>query len=169
MNKPEQSIPFKEIEVLVSNEESGITLSGTLSLPQKKGNPPIVILFPGSGAIDRNSSFGKFKPFKVISDYIAGKGIAVFRFDKRGVGKSTGDFSTATESDFVQDGYSVLEHLQGQYKINPKQIGLIGHSEGGLIASRLASKTKDVSSLVLMASPILPGKENSSLVFTLNG
>jgi pimeloyl-ACP methyl ester carboxylesterase len=98
---------------------------------------------------------------------LAGKGIAVFRFDKRGVGKSTGDFANAKESDFVQDGYAVLKYLQNHYKINPKQIGVIGHSEGGLIASELASKTDEVSFLVLMASPILPGKDNSSLVFTL--
>ena len=167
MNNHEYSLPFREVEVLVSNEESGITLSGTLSLPQRQGKPSIVILFPGSGAVDRNSSFGTFKPFKVIADYLAIKGTAVFRFDKRGVGKSTGDFATATESDFVNDGYAVLKYLQSQNEINPKQIGVIGHSEGGLIASELASKTDDVSFLVLMASPILTGKDNSSLVFTL--
>lgn len=133
----------------------------------KKGKSPVVILFPGSGAVDRNSSFGTFKPFKVIANYLARKGIAIFRFDKRGVGKSTGNFANAKESNFVQDSYAVLKYLQNHYEINPKQIGVIGHSEGGLIASELASKTDDVSFLVLMASPILPGKDNSSLVFTL--
>ncbi|UCH38390.1 MAG: alpha/beta fold hydrolase [Candidatus Bathyarchaeota archaeon] len=133
----------------------------------KKGESPLVILFPGSGAVDRDSSFGTFKPFKVIADYLARKGIAVFRFDKRGVGKSTGDFANAKESDFFQDGYAVLKYLQNHNEINHKQIGVIGHSEGGLIASELASKTDEIPFLVLMASPILSGKDNSSLVFTL--
>jgi len=167
MNYPKQSLPFREVEVSFSNEESGITLSGTLSLPQKYGKLPVVILFPGSGAVDRNSSFGMYKPFKIIADYLARKGMAVFRFDKRGVGESTGDFATATEEDFVQDGCAAIESLQSRNEINPQHIGLIGYSEGGLIASTVASRTEDVSFLVIMAGPILPGKENSSLVFTL--
>ena len=104
MNYSKKSSPFREVEVSFSNEESGITLSRTLSLPQKYDKLPVVILFPGSGAVDRNSSFGVYKPFKIIADYLARMGKAVFRFDKRGVGKSTGDFATATEEDYVQDG-----------------------------------------------------------------
>ena len=102
MNHSKQSIAFREVEVSFVNEESGITLSGTLSLPQEDGKLPAVILFPGSGAVDRDSTFGEYKAFKIIADYLAGKGIAVLRFDKRGVGKSTGEFATVTEGDLVK-------------------------------------------------------------------
>jgi dipeptidyl aminopeptidase/acylaminoacyl peptidase len=167
MNHSNHSSPFREVEVSFINEESGVTLWGTLSLPQEDGKLPAVVLFPGSGAVDRDSTFGKYKAFKIIAEYLAGKGIAVLRFDKRGVGKSTGEFATLTEEDLVQDGCVAIEYLKSRSEINPKHIGLIGHSEGGLIASMLASRSDDVKFLVIMAGPILSGKENSSLVFTL--
>ena len=140
----EQTMAFREVEVSFNNEESGVTLSGTLSLPQEDGKLPAVILFPGSGAVDRDSTLGEYKAFKIIAYYLAEKGIAVLRFDKRGVGKSTGEFATVTEEDFVQDGCVAIKYLQSRSEINPKHIGLIGHSEGGLIASMLAGRSEDM-------------------------
>ena len=167
MNHSKQSMTFREIEVSFNNEESAITLSGTLSVPYEDNKLPALILFPGSGAVDRDSTLGKYKIFKIIADYLAEKGITVLRFDKRGVGKSTGKFATVTEEDLVQDGCAAIEYLQSCSEINHKNIGLIGHSEGGLIASMLTSRSEDVKFIVIMAGPILPGKENASLVFTL--
>jgi dienelactone hydrolase len=167
MNYSKQSMAFREVEVSFNNEESGVTLSGTLSLPQEDGKLPAVVLFPGSGAVDRDSTLGEYKVFKIIANYLARKGIAVLRFDKRGVGKSTGEFATVTEEDLVQDGCVAIEYLQSRSEINPKHIGLLGHSEGGLIATMLASRSESVKFIVIMAGPILPGKENASLIFTL--
>ena len=107
------------------------------------------------------------KPFRIIADYFARKGVAVLRFDKRGVGKSTGDFATATTEDFARDVSAAIQYLKGLEEINPKKIGLIGHSEGGLICSIVASKSKDVAFIVIMAGPLLSGVKNASLVFTL--
>jgi uncharacterized protein len=99
------------------------------------------------------------KPFLIISDHLTKNGMAVLRYDDRGVGKSSGDFKTATSADFATDVESAITYLKTRKEINTKKIGLMGHSEGGLIAPMVASKSKDVAFIVLMAGPGMQGDQ----------
>ncbi|MDD4363591.1 MAG: alpha/beta fold hydrolase, partial [Atribacterota bacterium] len=157
--EPLRPYPYIEEDVEYENKEAGITLSGTLTFPAKKGPFPAVLLISGSGPQDRNETIAGHRPFLVLADYLTRKGIAVLRVDDRGVGKSTGDFSQATSEDFASDVLEGVEYLKNRTEINTKQIGLIGHSEGGLIAPMVAVQSRDVSFIVLMAGPGLPGEE----------
>jgi len=159
--------PYQEIDVSFDTKESEITLDGTLTLPLAADAHASVILISGSGPLDRDSTILNHKPFRVIADYLTRKGIAVLRFDKRGVGKSTGDFNTATTEDFAQDVSAAIEYLKSLKEIDPQKIGLIGYSEGGFIASMTASRSEDVAFVVMLAGPALPIKENGALLFTL--
>jgi hypothetical protein len=118
-----------------------------------------VILITGSGAQDRNESLLGHQPFFVLSDHLTRAGVAVLRFDDRGVGKSTGKFATATSEDFASDVLSGIEYLKTRPEINAKKIGLVGHSEGGLIGPMVAVQSKDIAFLVLMAGPGVPADE----------
>lgn len=157
--EPKRPFPYKEEEVTVDNKIDNIKLAGTLTLPNETGIFPAVVLITGSGAQDRDEMLMGHKPFLVISDYLTRNGIAVLRMDDRGIGKSTGDFSKATTFDFANDIFSAVEYLKTRSDINKKQIGLIGHSEGGLIAPLVAVKTPDVSYITLLAGPGVPGNE----------
>lgn len=132
-------------------------MAGTLTLPNKEGNFPAVILISGSGAQNRDEEVFEHKPFLVLADYLTKNGIAVLRFDDRGTAKSTGDFKNSTTFDFTGDVEHALKYLKTRKEINPNKIGLIGHSEGGIIASIIASKNKDIDFIVLMATPMLRG------------
>ena len=99
------------------------------------------------------------KSFWVLADYLASHGIAVLRYDDRGVGESTGDFSKATSVDFAEDVVAAITYLEGRKEIDPKKIGLIGHSEGGVIAPMVASENKNVAFIVSMAGVMIPGSE----------
>jgi len=153
--------PFEyEIEkVKIQNEKEGITLSGTLTIPRGEGPFPGVILVSGSGPQDRNEEVFGHRPFWVIADYLTNAGVAVLRYDDRGIGESTGDFVTATTADFASDAYYVLMKLQNHPRINPDKTGIVGHSEGGLIAPMVAAESEDVDFIVMLAGPGLPGKE----------
>ena len=169
---PKEPFPYTVEEVKFTNKEANVVLSGTLTLPkpssdasksyygigfnEKKGKFPIVILISGSGPQDRNEELFGHQPFKVIADDLTKKGIAVLRFDERGIGESTGDFNTATSEDFAKDVIAGIEFLKLRKDINTKQIGLIGHSEGGMVAPMIAAKRKDVAFIVLMAGPGIP-------------
>ncbi len=157
--EPKRPFPYKEEEVTVENKIDNIKLAGTLTLPNQTGIFPAVVLITGSGAQDRDEMLMGHKPFLVISDYLTRNGIAVLRMDDRGIGKSTGDFAKATTFDFVNDISSAVEYLKSRADINKTQIGLIGHSEGGLIAPLVAVKTPDVSYITLLAGPGVPGNE----------
>lgn len=99
------------------------------------------------------------KPFKVIAEYLSANGIAVLRYDERGVGSSEGDFKKATSKDFSQDAEAGFDYLKGLSFIDSNKIGFIGHSEGGLVAPMIAARNKDVNFLILLAGPALPGDE----------
>ncbi|MBU1036114.1 alpha/beta fold hydrolase [bacterium] len=156
---PKKPYPYIEEELVYENKEAGITLAGTLTLPLGKGPFPAVLLITGSGPQDRNETIFNHRPFLVLADYLTRQGVAVLRVDDRGVGKSTGDFSQATSEDFALDVLAGIEYLKTRKEINPKQIGLIGHSEGGLIAPMVAVKSPDVVFIVLMAGTGLTGEE----------
>jgi pimeloyl-ACP methyl ester carboxylesterase len=130
-----------------------------LTLPQKDGAFPAIVLISGSGAQDRNEELMEHKPFLVIADYLTRNGIAVLRFDDRGTAASTGDFQTATSYDFSKDAEAGVKYLQTRKEINKKKIGLIGHSEGGIIAPMVAARNKDIAFIVLLAGTGVRGEQ----------
>jgi len=157
--EPKKPYPYIERQVEYTNLKAGVKLVGTLTLPSDKGPFPAVLLITGSGPKDRNETVFGHRPFLVLADYLTRQGIAVLRVDDRGVGESTGDFSQATSEDFASDVLAGIEYLKTRKEINPEQIGLIGHSEGGLIAPMVAVKSPDVAFIVLMAGTGLTGEE----------
>jgi fermentation-respiration switch protein FrsA (DUF1100 family) len=156
---PKKPYPYKEEEVIYENKRAGIKLAGTLTLPDSGESFPVVLLISGSGPQDRDETVFGHRPFLVLADYLTRQGIAVLRTDDRGVGGSTGDFSQATTMDFADDALAGVEYLKSRKEINPKQIGLIGHSEGGVIAPIVATESADVAFIVLMAGTGLTGEE----------
>lgn len=161
--EPSKPYPYYTEEVAFENMQAQVTLAGTLTLPSEEGNYPAVILISGSGAQNRDEEISGHKPFLIIADHLTKQGIAVLRYDDRGVGKSTGDFDAATTADFALDVRAALEFLKTRKEINSNKIGLIGHSEGGLIAPMVASDSPDVSFIVLLAGP---GIEISKVLLT---
>ena len=152
-----KKLPYKEEEVSIVNND--IVLGGSLTIPKGKGPFPAVILITGSGAQNRNESTYGFHIFKVIADYLTRNGVAVLRLDDRGIGKSTGDFSKATTLDFASDIEKAFEYLKLNKNINPSKIGLLGHSEGGLVAPIVANKYSDVAFVISMAGPAITGED----------
>ena len=155
--EPSKPYSYYSEDVTFQNPKANISLAGTLTLPEKEGVFPVVVLITGSGPQNRDEELVGHKPFLVISDYLTKNGIAVLRYDDRGVGQSKGDFKTATTTDFATDVESAITYLKTRKEINKKQIGLVGHSEGGLIAPMVASKSKDVSFIVLLAGTGIQG------------
>jgi pimeloyl-ACP methyl ester carboxylesterase len=151
--------PYHEEDVTFVNREVDIELAGTLTWPREEHPCPAAILIPGVGAHDRDYFILGHRPFLVLSDYLTRRGIAVLRFDERGVGASKGDRSQATSEDYARDVMAGIDFLKTRKEINPHLIGLIGHSEGGTIASLAAAKSPDVAYIVMMGSPGLPGVE----------
>ena len=156
---PEKPYPYRELEVSYPNRSAGISLAGTLTIPKGKGPFPAVVLITGSGPQDRDEALMGHRPFLVLADYLTRRGIAVLRADDRGVGQSTGNFSEATSADFATDTEAGITFLKGRPEIDSRRIGLIGHSEGGLIAPMIAARNRDVFFIVLMAGPGVPGEE----------
>ena len=155
--EPTEPYSYHSENIKFENMQDKIVLAGTLTLPQKNGNFPVVILISGSGPQNRNEEVFGHKPFLVLADHLTKKGIAVLRFDDRGTAESTGNFKTATSLDFTGDVESAIRYLQTRKEINKNQIGLIGHSEGGIIAPIIASKSKDINFIVLLAGPGIRG------------
>ncbi|MDH4403511.1 MAG: alpha/beta fold hydrolase [Flavobacterium sp.] len=157
--EPKKPYSYYTEEVVFENKSANINLAGTLSIPTKEGVFPAVILISGSGAQNRDEELLGHKPFLVIADYLTKNGIAVLRFDDRGTAMSKGNYATATTLDFATDVEAAVLYLQTRNEIDQKKIGLIGHSEGGMIAPIVASKSKRVSFIVLLAGTGIPGDE----------
>ena len=157
--EPVKPYPYDSEDVTFDNAKAGITLAGTLTLPTKEGIFPAVVLITGSGPQNRDEELMGHKPFLVLSDYLTKNGIAVLRFDDRGTAASKGDFKTATSLDFASDVASAVAYLKTRKEINKKKIGLIGHSEGGIIAPMVASTSKDIAFIVLLAGTGIPGDQ----------
>jgi uncharacterized protein len=147
--------PYREEEVVVHN--SDVTLAGTLTLPEKGGPFPAAILITGSGAQNRDEEIFGFAPFRILADHLTRKGIAVLRCDDRGVGGSTGSMAVSTTADFAGDVRAMFAFLQARSDIKASRVGLIGHSEGGEIAAMVASGSKEVAFVVLLAGPAIRG------------
>jgi pimeloyl-ACP methyl ester carboxylesterase len=163
---PVKPYPYIEEQISFNNEAAGIALAGTLTRPANAVQAvPAVVLISGSGPQDRDQQMLGHRPFLVLADYLTRQGFAVLRFDDRGIGKSGGTFLQATSLDFASDVSAAVRYLQHRPDINKKQIGLIGHSEGGLIAPIVSLQQAGVGFLVLLAAPGIPGAEVSTRQF----
>jgi pimeloyl-ACP methyl ester carboxylesterase len=156
---PKKPYPYDEEELTFTNAKAGTTLAATLTMPRGVGPFPAAILVAGSGPLDRDEADGGHKPFFVLADHLTRKGIAVLRFDKRGIGKSTGSYDDATTADFASDAEAAVAFLQTRKGINPRKIGIIGHSEGGIIASMIAARSSNVDWIAVLAGPATKGEE----------
>jgi pimeloyl-ACP methyl ester carboxylesterase len=145
--------------VTFRNDAAGLTLAGTLTRPEGDGPHPAVVLVSGSGPQDRNSEVFNHKLFHVLADHLTRQGIAVLRYDERGVGASEGSFDGATSEDFAGDVGAAVRFLKNRSEIDPDAVGLLGMSEGGLVAPMVHTQFEPVDFLVLMAGPSVPGRE----------
>jgi len=151
-NQPETAYDEREI----SFRSGDITLAGTLTLPMSRGPHPAIVLIAGSGAQTRDADALGFKPFGIMADHLARRGVAVLRYDKRGSGSSTGDFTQATLADFAGDALAAARLLQEREGVDPSRVGLCGHSEGGAVAYLATSRSTDIAFLVLMSAFAVP-------------
>ena len=149
--------PYISKDVTFENKEANVTLAGTLTIPDLKGTFPAVLLIPGSGPHDRDEAIFGHKIFLVLADYLTRHGIAVLRVDKRGIGKSTGDYAAATTMDFASDALAGVNYLLTVKQVNHRKVGLVGHSEGGIIAPIVADKSRNVAFVVLLGGSGVPG------------
>ncbi|MFZ4413064.1 MAG: alpha/beta hydrolase family protein [Bacteroidales bacterium] len=157
--EPKPPYPYLTTEVSFENTAAKIEFSGTLTTPEANGKFPAVVMITGSGPQNRDEELLGHKPFLVIADYLSRNGIAVLRYDDRGIGKSKGNFSSATSFDFAADANAAVNYLKTLSNIDSNRIGIIGHSEGGLIAPIIASSNPSVRFIVLLAGPGLNGAE----------
>ncbi len=169
---PKPPFPYEAFAVSYDSVP-GVTISGTLTLPTAPARVPAVLLISGSGPQDRDEFLFGHRPFLVLADDLTRKGIGVLRVDDRGVGKSTGRFADATSEDFANDVAAGVTFLERHVRVDPARIGLVGHSEGGLIAPLVAARGTGVAFLVLLAAPEMAGAEvlleQSSLIGRVAG
>ncbi len=156
---PKENPPYSINEVRFPNKPGGNVLDGTLTLPKKSMRlPPVVVLVSGSGPQDRDETLFGHKPFHVIADYLTRRGVAVLRYDDRGVGGSTGEYQYGTHMDFATDAAAAVAYLKTRKEIDPKKIGIIGHSEGGMLAPIVATEHPgNVAFIVMLAGPGVRG------------
>jgi dienelactone hydrolase len=153
---PEPPFEYAEIPVVFHNTKEDFQLKGFITKPEGDGPFPAVVLVTGSGPQDRNSEIFGHKPFWVIADYLTNQGIVVLRYDERGVGESEGQFSPATSVDFKNDAIYALEFLRNQSYVDDQNVGLVGHSEGGLIAWLVGAEQNKADFLIALAAPVVP-------------
>jgi uncharacterized protein len=156
---PVKPYPYREEEVSFVNSAADCTLAGTLTFPKGAGPFPAAVLLAGSGPYDRDEALANHKPFLVLADYLTRKGIAVLRYDKRGIGKSMGSADSATTLDLASDAQTAVAYLKTRKDIDASKIGLIGHSEGAMIAPYLATHSQDIAWTVLLAPPATKGED----------
>jgi hypothetical protein len=156
---PTKPYPYREEEVSYANKAQEVTLAATFTIPQGAGPFPAVLLITGSGPQDRDESLLGHKPFLILADYLTRHGIAVLRADDRGTGRSTGVFAKGTTADFATDVETGVAYLKSRAEVNVRKIGLVGHSEGGVIAPMVAASNKDVAYIVMMAGTGVPGDQ----------
>ena len=155
---PKPPFSYASEDVSYFNADKSIQFGATFTYPSKTTGKkyPTVILLTGSGQQDRDETIFEHKSFAVIADYLTRQGIAVLRVDDRGKGKTTGDFSTSTSADFALDAAAGINYLKSRRETDTLNLGIIGHSEGGMIAPIVAAKRKDIKFIVLLAGPAIP-------------
>jgi pimeloyl-ACP methyl ester carboxylesterase len=161
--EPKKPYPYDVEEIVCENKEAGVKLAGTLTLPHTKGPFPAVRIIGGSGSLNRDDECFGHRTFLVLADYLTRRGLAVLRLDKRGVWKSGGRYENATTEDFASDALASVEYLKSRNQVDPKRIGLIGHSEGAMIAPMLAAKSPDIAFIVMIAGPGVPLDETMTI------
>jgi pimeloyl-ACP methyl ester carboxylesterase len=142
--------------------DNSFKLAGTITFPKgfdPKLQYPAVVFVTGSGPQDRDETIGKHKPFREIANYLASQGMVVLRYDDRGVGQSSGEFIKATSLDFADDAMAVWQFARQIEGVDRSRVGLLGHSEGGIIGPMVAAWQREVGFLILIAPPVLPGSE----------
>jgi pimeloyl-ACP methyl ester carboxylesterase len=162
MNRPQtpkKPYPYREETVTFDDAAAHVSLAGTLTLPTGNGPFPAVVLVAGSGPNTRDEAVAGHQIFLVLSDYLTRHGIAVLRYDKRGIGQSTGDYAKATTMDFADDADAAAAYLRGRPEIDPRRVGLIGHSEGGAISPIVAAGDPKIAFVVMMAGPGVDGAD----------
>ncbi len=160
LDRPQEPLPpfpYRTEEARIASSAQGVTLAASLVLPPGPGPFPAVVMVTGSGAQNRDEEILGHKPFLVIADYLARRGIASLRYDDRGFAASTGDFASATTFDLAADARSACEWLIQRPEIDTLRLGILGHSEGGIIAPIVASQMPGIGFLVLLAGPGVPG------------
>lgn len=171
---PKAPFPYTVTEVSYPNAQAeGVTLAGTLTVPDNAKNYPVVILSSGSGPQNRDSELLMHKPFWIIADYLGRHGIGVLRYDDRGVGASTGKYAMATSADFATDVLAGVQYLKSRSDLPISKIGLMGHSEGGIIVPMVAVQSSDVDFIILLAGTGVRGDlllaEQTELVMRSSG
>ncbi|MGI4832861.1 MAG: alpha/beta hydrolase family protein [Janthinobacterium lividum] len=156
---PKGPFPYRSTAVTFASPAPSVTLAGTLTEPAGPGPFPAVVLLTGSGPEDRDETIFGHKPFAVLADYLARRGVAVLRFDDRGVGQSTGTLQGTTSADYAADARTALAWLRAQPGIEKQHVGLLGHSEGGTAAVLAAGQPQPPNFLVLLAAPGIAGNE----------
>jgi fermentation-respiration switch protein FrsA (DUF1100 family) len=156
---PRPPFPYSVEEVRFPNPEGGFELAGTLTTPEGEGPFPGVVLVSGSGPQDRDETLAGHKPFAVLADHLTRAGIAVLRYDDRGVGESGGEFASATSEDFATDADAALAWLAERPEVRGDAVGIVGHSEGGLVGPLVAARSDRPRFLVLLAGPGVPGRD----------
>lgn len=156
---PKKPFPYREEEVVIPGGAKDVRLAGTFTVPPGAGPFPAVVLITGSGPQDRDESLMGHRPFLVLADHLARQGIAVLRCDDRGVAKSSGDHMKATTADFADDARAQIAWLRQRKEVDPKRTGIIGHSEGGIVAPMVAAKDSEIAFIVLLAGVGVPMKD----------
>ncbi len=151
-----RDFPYQQEDVRFTNPQGGHQLAGTLTKPQGDAFEKVAVLVSGSGPQNRDEELMGHKPFLVLSDHLTRQGIAVLRYDDRGVGESEGHFPAATTRDLADDAAAAVAYLRSRPDMADKAIGIVGHSEGGMIAPMLASEDPELAYLVLLAGPGIP-------------
>lgn len=155
---PRPPYPYASIDTNFEQASEGFRMGGTVTIPNGDGPFPGVVLVSGSGPQDRDETIVQHKPFRVIADRLTKSGFAVLRYDDRGVAESEGTFQGSTIREFEEDARSALDFLKGFDRVDPERVGMLGHSEGGMVVSRVAAASgSDPAFLVLLASPALRG------------
>ena len=156
---PKPPFNYQIEEVSFTNLKEGNTLTGTLTIPNGEGPFPAMVLVSGSGQQNRDEELMNHRPFWVIADYLSRRGIAVLRYDDRGMGGSNGEVKNATSLDFSYDAEAAFDFLRNRKEINASQVGILGHSEGGIINFMVAERRPEVAFLVSLAGPAVNGIE----------
>lgn len=155
---PLKPYPYAEEDVSFNSTTADVSLRGTLTMPRGSGPFPAIVLVGGSGPTDRDETTAGHKPFLVLADYLTRKGFAVLRYDKRGIAQSTGSYEAATLQQLAGDAQSAVAYLKSRKEVDPKRLGILGHSEGGILAAIVAKNSPDVNWLVLLATPASNGE-----------
>lgn len=170
---PQPPFHYQIEEVTFVNEKEGNTLAGTLTIPEGEGPFPAMVLVSGSGQQNRDEELMNHRPFWVIADYCARHGIAVLRYDDRGIGGSDGEVKNATSMDFSYDAEAAFDYLRNRKEINATKVGILGHSEGGVINFMVSARRPEVAFLVSLAGPSVNGievlKEQQAAILRASG